>query len=735
MEAEQPDQGPAGPQSLTESDQGGQLDEFLRCQDGLLELISKGASLDRVAEHMVEILERLLEPALCSIHFVDAIDGSPRLAAVSRDLKSSGQIMEPLVASVAPSLFGTGTQGPDRTILADIETETTNTVLRQAARSQGVRACWSRPVLRRGGRTLGAITLYYKAPYQPTKEDFRMTDGMASLLRFADNNELLEKSRQFANARIASLAATIPGVVYQRLVTPDGDIRYTYISEGAKQLFGVSPEEIVADPQALFDCHGPEYRADFRERLLEASRELTMWDVQAQIITRDGEEKWTHAIARPHRQADGSVLWDGVILDATRIKKAEVELQRAKEAAEAASRAQAEVVEKLNSAHERFAALATSIPGVVYQRLVTPDGDIRYTYISEGAKQLFGVSPEEIVADPQALFDCHGPEYRADFRERLLEASRELTMWDVQAQIITRDGEEKWTHAIARPHRQADGSVLWDGVILDATRIKKAEVELQRAKEAAEVSDRAKTEFLARMSHELRTPLNAIIGFSGILEARLSERADDGKLAEYANHINKSGTELLDSINDILEYTRLETGEFDLVETQVPLVAVIDSALKQAGAFADAAQVGLHNDVDQDLPSILGDQAKLKKILTVLLSNAIKFTPPGGEVRIAVKPGDDDGLEISVVDTGIGIAKEDLPTVFEAFGQVDGDLNRRYEGAGLGVPLARTLAQLHDASVTFHSEIGLGTMVSLVFPAHRLIRETVDAKSAAYASG
>ena len=112
----------------------------------------------------------------------------------------------------------------------------------------------------------------------------------------------------------------------------------------------------------------------------------------------------------------------------------------------------------LNAANERFAALAATIPGVVYQRVVKPDGDIRYTYISEGAKDLFGVPPEEIVADPQALFDCHSPEYRANFRQRLLAASRDLTMWDVEASIITRDGQHKYTHAIARPRRQADGA-------------------------------------------------------------------------------------------------------------------------------------------------------------------------------------------------------------------------------------------------------------------------------------
>ena len=302
-----------------------------------------------------------------------------------------------------------------------------------------------------------------------------------------------------ANKRFTCLAQSIPGVVYQRRVSPDGDIRYTYISEGVRDLFGVSAEDVLTDPNALFECHGPEYRETFRERLIQASKDLTMWDVEAQIITPDGEEKWAHAIARPHRQPDGAVLWDGVILDATRNKKAEIELRTAKEAAEAASQARGELAGKLRSADERFTSLSQSIPGVVYQRRVSPDGDIRYTYISEGAKDLFGVSAEEILADPKALFACHGPEYRETFRERLLQASKDMTMWDVEAQIITRDGEEKWTHAIARPHKEPDGSVLWNGVILDATRIKKAEFELRTAKEAAEAASQAEHELVERL--------------------------------------------------------------------------------------------------------------------------------------------------------------------------------------------------------------------------------------------
>src|SRR3954464_8126938 len=124
-----------------------------------------------------------------------------------------------------------------------------------------------------------------------------------------------------------------------------------------------------------------------------------------------------------------------------------------------------------------FEALA-KLPGVViYQRLVTTDGQIRYTYISEGARELFGVSAEEIISDPKALFSCHSADYSAKFKERLLAASKSLTSWDVEASIVSRDGRKKYTHAIARPKRNSDGSVLWTGIILDETRIREAVIE------------------------------------------------------------------------------------------------------------------------------------------------------------------------------------------------------------------------------------------------------------------
>ncbi len=368
--------------------------------------------------------------------------------------------------------------------------------------------------------------------------------------------------------------------------------------------------------------------------------------------------------------------------------------------------------EALESADERLLSLAQNIPGVVYQRIVTPEGDIRYTYISEGAYELFGVSPEEIIANPRALFDCHGPEYSQDFRKRLLTASREMSLWDVEAPIITRQGEEKWTHAIARPTRRADGTVVWNGIILDATRIKMANLELAAA-------SRAKSEFLANMSHELRTPLNAIIGFSELMLAAGSGIAGE-KYEEYLNLIHGSGRHLLDIINDVLDLAKVEAGKMSLSEESVDLGQITASCLRLVSSNTEDERIDLRSEIPDNLPPLKGDRRKIKQILINLLSNAVKFTPVGGQIRVTARINENGEPALAVSDTGEGIPPESLNDVLSPFRQADSGLNRRFDGIGLGLPLSKAMAELHGGTLELESEVGVGTTVTVTFPAERL---------------
>jgi len=262
-----------------------------------------------------------------------------------------------------------------------------------------------------------------------------------------------------------------------------------------------------------------------------------------------------------------------------------------------------------------------------------------------------------------------------------------------------------------------DGSMLF--TYADITEDKRAEADLRRAKDEAEMASRSKTEFLANMSHELRTPLNAIIGFSDILMGQIFGPLGDVRYADYARDIRDSGLHLLNLINDVLDVSKVEFGKVELIEEPVDVVAIIDSCARLMRDRADAAGIRLIQRLPPGLPQLRADSRRLKQILLNLLSNAVKFTPSGGRVTLAAENAV-DGFRISVADTGIGIAKQDLDTAMRPFGQIDSRLARKYQGTGLGLPLARSMAELHGGRLELDSMPGHGTTATIWLPAARI---------------
>jgi signal transduction histidine kinase len=242
---------------------------------------------------------------------------------------------------------------------------------------------------------------------------------------------------------------------------------------------------------------------------------------------------------------------------------------------------------------------------------------------------------------------------------------------------------------------------------------------LQMEKVKAETANLTKSEFLANMSHELRTPLNAIIGFSDVMQ-----RAMFGPLSAryrgYGTDIFNSGTHLLKLINEVLDLSKLEAKKLELYEEDVDLSKVIEASMRLVQPQADKANVRLVKEIDERLPLARADERRMLQVLINLLSNAVKFTPDGGVVRITsdLTKG---SLTISVIDTGIGMTAEEIAKALEPFGQINSKISRKYEGTGLGLPLAKCLVELHGGELTIESEVDVGAAVTVVLPPERVV--------------
>jgi signal transduction histidine kinase len=263
----------------------------------------------------------------------------------------------------------------------------------------------------------------------------------------------------------------------------------------------------------------------------------------------------------------------------------------------------------------------------------------------------------------------------------------------------------------------------------DITELKAREAALEESREAAtearetaEVASRAKSEFLANMSHELRTPLNAIIGFSQIALADVRDQLPPVTYRDYARDVLASARHLLSIINDILDISKLEAGRMALDEGEVSLAEEVSFAERMVSERAAAGGVAVTIDPLEDLPPVLGDARALRQAVLNLLSNAVKFTDGGGHVLVHGTQLASGAVSLRFADTGIGMKPADIPKALAPFTQIDSSLSRRYEGTGLGLPLAKSMIELHGGTLEIDSELGVGTTVTITLPPERTLK-------------
>ncbi len=369
----------------------------------------------------------------------------------------------------------------------------------------------------------------------------------------------------------------------------------------------------------------------------------------------------------------------------------------------------------LRKSKELFKAFIEHSPTKIHIK----DADGRYILINKLSEELFGQTNEEAGGKtshdifPKDVADAFAAHDRA-----VVESGQAIT----QEEEFRLGGKAHTFLTVKFPIKDSTGEVVTVGSVgTDITERKLAEKFILEAKEEAELANRATSEFLANMSHELRTPLNANIGFAEVIQNEILGPTGNSKYCDYATDISVSGQHLLELINDILDLSKIESGTVELREENIDVIEVARSSMLLLKARAQSGSVSLEQHLPEALPELRADRRRVKQILVNLLSNAVKFTPPGGRVSIEAWYSPDSGHVFQVTDTGIGMAPQAIPKALAPFQQIDSQLNRKYDGSGLGLPLAKSLVELHRGTLELQSKVGTGTAVTVRFPAERSV--------------
>ncbi len=375
-------------------------------------------------------------------------------------------------------------------------------------------------------------------------------------------------------------------------------------------------------------------------------------------------------------------------------------------------------------------SLLSSIFDVSEVGIVVSDQNRRIVKVNDSFIRMYGWAREELIGSD--VSDIVTSDERELARRNHDDFIRSGQRSSGEMKIMRKDGSianALFTTATLELSQKRRFQVT---TVMDITLRKQMELSLRFAKEQADAANHAKSSFLANMSHELRTPLNAIIGFSEMMKNETFGKLGSEKYKEYLGDIHLSARHLLEIINEVLDMSKIEAGRVELDESFIEISDLVFSVSRMAASRAFSSGLTIVEDIEEDLPPLYADVRLVRQILINLVTNAVKFSRNAGEIRIGARMNKNNELEVIVEDEGIGIAPDQIEQALEPFGQVSNpDHASRFQGTGLGLPLAKAMAELHGGALRLISEVGEGTTVTVIFPAHRTIerREKKNAEN------
>ena len=457
------------------------------------------------------------------------------------------------------------------------------------------------------------------------------------------------------------------------------------------RIHGMMPGEFAAGSpehiQRSLACYDPEDRPVIEAAFRRCVEEAQPYNLEFPLTTTDGYRIWIQTMAKPVLENGRVVKVVGHIADITERKLVEEQIW-----------------------------LQSAITENISDSIIATDSNFAITYVNRKTEEMYGYSLDELRGRTPDIFNV---EPMADeMQSKIYETVASGQIYSGESLNRRKDGSTFICGYKVMPLESEDGiAYAYVGIQHDITQLRHAQEKLIQAKEGAELASKTKSEFLANMSHELKTPLTAIIGFSELLNTRMFGELNEKQLS-FVEYISKNGNHLLELINSILDLSMIEAGRMYLDPEIFCLSYLIEEVQATMYPLVSKKKIDIETVDETENDRVFADRTKVKQIMFNLLSNAIKFTPEGGKVSVIIRQND-DGIVVSVSDTGIGIPLNMQGKIFDLFTQVDGSNKRKYDGTGLGLAIVKQYVEMHNGKIWVESEEGKGSTFTFTIDTKR----------------